>query len=220
MGSSQKRTRLSPIQRELLDAFFAREQRFTLTGGSALGGFHLGHRESKDLDLFAQPPVTLDAAEHALGDAVRACSASLTTQIRYDEFRRFLVSRGDDSTLVDLVIDRAPKVDPNPILHGLVRVDSTREIAANKICTLLSRCEIRDLIDLKALLDSGIELERSLADAETKDGGVNPATLAWLLDQLSIPPDAPIPGDVSPAALDEFREDLVRRLRALALPRE
>ena len=49
---------------------------------------------------------------------------------------------------------------------------------------------------------------------------LHPATLAWLLDQLSIAPDAPVPGDISPIALDDFRRELVRRLRALALPSE
>jgi hypothetical protein len=99
-------------------------------------------------------------------------------------------------------------------------VDSIREIAANKICTLLSRCEIRDLVDLKELLAAGVELEGALADAEVKDGGVNPATLAWLLDELTIAPDAPIPGRSPAAELDDFRRDLVVRLRRLALPEE
>jgi predicted nucleotidyltransferase component of viral defense system len=211
--------RLSPLQRELLDAFFAREQRFVLTGGSALGGFLLGHRESKDIDLFARPPVALDDAERALDDAARSCGSSLVTQIRYTDFRRFMATRGEDTTLIDLVIDHAPVVDPEPLVFGRVRVHSTREIAANKICTILSRCEIRDLVDLKALLESGIILEQALADAEQKDGGVNPATLAWLLGELSIAPDAPIPGEISATDLDDFRDGLVRRLRALALPR-
>jgi hypothetical protein len=51
MGSSPPST-LDPFQQELLRAFFNREQRFVLTGGAALGGFHLGHRTTRDLDLF------------------------------------------------------------------------------------------------------------------------------------------------------------------------
>ena len=37
---------------DFLTAFFQREHRFFLTGGAALVGFHLGHRETYDLDLF------------------------------------------------------------------------------------------------------------------------------------------------------------------------
>jgi predicted nucleotidyltransferase component of viral defense system len=206
------------LQRELLAAFFARERRFFLTGGSALGGFHLGHRESQDLDLFASPPADLDMAERALLDAARACGAATRTEIRQPDFRRFLVERSGEGTLVDLVIDRTPQLDSEKVEFGAVRVDSIREIAANKICTLLSRCEIRDVVDLRALLSAGVDLEAALADAEHKDAGVNPATLAWLLGELTIADDAPIPGDVTAVELRGFVEALVRRLRALAFP--
>lgn len=44
--------KLSVLQQDVLREFFARENRFFLTGGAALVGFHLGHRETHDLDLF------------------------------------------------------------------------------------------------------------------------------------------------------------------------
>lgn len=213
-------SRLSPLQQELLEAFFAREQRFVLTGGGALAGYYLKHRESKDLDLFARPPIDLDTAERALEAASRSCGASMRSEIRHPEFRRLLVERGSEATLVDLVVDRAPEVDQEKTSFGAVRVDTVREIAANKICTILSRCEIRDLVDLSALLAAGIDLETALADAEKKDGGVNPATLAWLLSELSIADDAPLPGGMSGATLRGLKDDLVARLRTLAFPGE
>lgn len=52
-------------------------------------------------------------------------------------------------------------IDPEKTAFGAVRVDTLREIAANKICTLLSRSEIKDLVDLRALVD----LDRAFADA-------------------------------------------------------
>jgi len=45
-------SRLTAFQLELLDAFFRKTQDFYLTSGAALAGFHLGHRETHDLDLF------------------------------------------------------------------------------------------------------------------------------------------------------------------------
>jgi hypothetical protein len=45
-------SRLGPLQQKFLQAFFSKEKRFFLTGGAALAGFHLGHRETHDLDLF------------------------------------------------------------------------------------------------------------------------------------------------------------------------
>jgi hypothetical protein len=43
--------KLSPLQRDVLDAFFERERGFFHTGGAALA-FHIGHRATDDLDLF------------------------------------------------------------------------------------------------------------------------------------------------------------------------
>jgi len=45
-------SQLSPLQEEILRFFFQREDRFFLTGGAALAGFHLKHRRTADLDFF------------------------------------------------------------------------------------------------------------------------------------------------------------------------
>src|SRR5207247_1678157 len=56
--------------REVLEAFFRKEQRFFLSGGAALVGFHLGHRETDDLELFVTEDV-LEEGLAGLGAAVR-----------------------------------------------------------------------------------------------------------------------------------------------------
>lgn len=136
----------------------------------------------------------------------------------FPEFQRVLVRRGQETCLVDLVIDRAPDVDQVVETADGIRLHSLREIAANKICALLGRNEIRDLVDLRAILQTGHRLESALRDASSKDGSVSPATLAWILDSLRIDADRRLPGAVDPAELEGFRADLVRRLRAMALP--
>ena len=72
-------------------------------------------------------------------------------------------------------------VDTAVVAPDGVRLHSMREIASNKICALLGRGEIRDLIDLRALLAHGLDLPSVLADAERKDRGVSAGTLAWIL---------------------------------------
>lgn len=129
------------------------------------------------------------------------------------------MARGEERCIVDLVIDPTPRADPGEHRLGSIRVDTPREIAANKLCAVLGRAEIRDLVDLMFLLRSGLGLREALADAERKDAGVDPATLAWVLDQILISPTARLPGEVAAAELDAFRIELVRRLRAFALER-
>lgn len=209
---------LTQLQRDLLGAFFDLEQRFALTGGAALAGFHLHHRASQDLDLFAREPIDLELAGRTLDAAAGAIGAQVSPQVTYPQFRRSLVRRGTESTLVDLVIDTTKATDGTPENFGRIRVDSVREIAAAKLCAVLGRAELRDLVDLKLLLDSGMQLDRVLEDAQQKDAGVDPATLAWLLGSLRIGADAVVPGPITAEELDRFRGELTEQLRHRAFP--
>jgi predicted nucleotidyltransferase component of viral defense system len=107
----------------------------------------------------------------------------------------------------------------DPAFHRFL-VDSAEEILANKMCTLLSRVEVRDLVDVMALEQSGLDPIAAVWPASRKDAGVTPSQLAWVLSSFPIPTDKALPGDVSPDALRAFRDDLIRRLAATAFPHE
>lgn len=209
-------SRLTPLQRELLEGFFAREQRFFLTGGAALAAFYLGHRDTDDLDFFAFPGPALDEAQRAIVEAAAAVGASVVPATVSGDFRRLRVVRAEEHCLVDLVIDRAPAVDVQKNRFGAITVDTPREILANKICALISRSAIRDLVDLKALLEAGHDLRTAFLDAGKKDAGADPGTLAYVLEQVLIGERALIPGGVSAIELEAFRKSLIQRLRAEA----
>ena len=210
---------LTPLQRELLVEFFAREQRFFLTGGGALAGFYFGHRTTEDVDLFSPPGPDLDDAVRAMREAASAVGATLEPQRTFPDFRRLLARRGSELCVVDLVVDRAPVIDAHKVLHDNVRVDSLREIAANKLCTVIGRAEIKDLVDLRVLLQHGTDLVTAVGDAERKDAGADPATLAWVLSQIKIGAGALLPGNVDPSELERFRIELMERLQGLAFER-
>lgn len=211
------KSRLTRFQAGILEAFFRQERRFFLTGGGALAGYHLGHRETHDLDLFTLEPV-MDDGVRALRSAATALGASWQEVRTAPEFRRILLSRGDESVVVDLVMEHAAQMRPEKPVHGVVRVDPAEEIFANKLCTLLGRSEIRDLVDVRALEGLGLSLTGALAAAQRKDGGLTPAQLAWVLSQITIGDDAVLPGGVPPAEMREYLADLVDRLVGLARP--
>jgi len=209
---------LTALQKEVLAGFMASIPGFVLTGGAALVGYHLGHRQTKDLDLFSsEEGVDLDLAGLALEKTAEDLGAELTLLQSYPRFRRYEVRRGAETHLVDLVLDLTPRVTAPEIIGG-VHVESMAEIAANKLCTLVGRAEIRDLVDLMAMLDVGISLEEALDTAQIKEGGVDAATLAWILDEIHIGEDAVVPGALGAKELDDRRQELVRRLRRLAFP--
>jgi len=99
-------------------------------------------------------------------------------------------------------------------------VDSRHELLASKLATLLERSEIRDLADVKALLDAGGDLESALRDAPMKDAGFSPLTLAWVLKSYDPRPAARALGwsDADTQALVAFREWLLEQLTAAAAP--
>jgi hypothetical protein len=210
-------SRLTRLQTEILEAFFREERRFFLTGGGALAGYHLGHRETHDLDLFTLAPAMEDGVR-ALRRAAAQLSASWEDVRTTPEFRRVLLSRGAESVIVDLVVEHAEQLRPDKPLHGVVRVDPAEEIFANKLCTLLGRSEIRDLVDVRALEGLGLSLAEGLAAARRKDGGLTPAQLAWVLSQITIGDAAALPGGVAPAELREYLRGLIDRLVRFARP--
>lgn len=217
MASSEGR--LTSLQEDVLTAFFDHASGFFLTGGAALARFHLRHRDTEDLDLFTTPEVDLADGSRALLAAAAAVLAEARVIRESPDFKRFAVHRGDEMTLVDLVVDRAPQLDAK-MSFGRIRTDSPREIAANKLCALLDRVEARDLVDLRSLLASGLTLEGVLADAQHKHAGADPATLAWVLSNASLPPTAPIPAGFDRAEIEMFRVHLVDTFTRMALPRD
>ena len=210
-------SKLTALQKEFLDAFFRREDRFFLTGGAALAGFHLGHRETHDLDLFTLTDA-LDDGFVLASEIARDDGASLESIQTAPDFRRLLIRRGTEAVLIDLVRDRVAQiVTEKPVTHG-IRIDPPEEILANKLCALLSRSEIRDLVDVRALEMAGYRVEDALHAAHLKDTGLTPGQLSWVLGEIRLGDDLVPPGGVSNAELRQYLDDLISRLARVAFP--
>lgn len=210
-------SRLSRLQEDVLRGFFRRTRSFFLTGGAALAAYHLGHRTTDDLDLFTAS-ASLDEGVSTLQSVADEMGASIQALRTSPDFRRFLFTVGTESVVVDLVRDRAPQIHAEKLDRDGVLVDPPSEILANKLCTLLSRGEVRDLVDVIYLERAGLRVEDALGPASMKDGGLTPAQLAWVLSQITIGPDARVPAGIAPDELRSFLEDLVTRLTRLAWP--
>jgi hypothetical protein len=132
--------------------------------------------------------------------------------------------REQESVLVDLVAEPVAVVEPPVTLQigdASILVDTPHEILVNKLCALLSRAELRDLVDLRALLERGGDLDRALRDAPRKDGGFSVLMLAWILKDLPIERLAKAAVDeqwVDVGELARFRDELVARLAAAGAP--
>ncbi len=213
MASNQ----LSALQADFLSRFFQREEHFFLTGGAALAGFHLGHRQTHDLDLFTLENVVAEGMA-AAAEVAQELGGTLETIQTAPNFRRLLLRRGDEAIIIDLVRDYVTQAIPEkPVING-IRVDPPEEIMANKLCALLSRSEIRDLVDVRALERAGYRMEDALSAAAAKDTGLTPAQLSWVLSQIELGDDLVPPGGVSVTELRHYQADLIARLTHLAFP--
>lgn len=210
---------LSPLKKEFLEAFFERETRFFLTGGTALGVFYLQHRISYDLDLFSVNDFDWHDVDAALRDACREINADVEIIKSARYFRRYRLTRNSESELVDIVRDFNPQVDESKSSYGKINVDTIHEILLNKICTLISRCEIKDLIDLYFLDKNGFRVEDYVEEAKVKDGGLDPAMISYILARVKIDelPDYLVQ-NVSRKEFCDYVEHLRIYLASLAFP--
>lgn len=211
-------SKLNNLQKDFLQAFFARENRFFLSGGAALVGFYFGHRETHDLDLFTLEN-EIENGFRLVREVAKELNASVESIQTAPDFRRLLLKKNDEAIVVDLVREYVFQVSPEKPIIKNIRVDTPEEILANKLCALLSRSEIRDLVDVRELEKAGFSLESALKVAEKKDFGLTPAGLAWVLNQINFGDEFQPPGAVSVLELRDYLSDLIDRLKRLALPK-
>ena len=129
-----------------------------------------------------------------------------------------LTAADGTSIAVDLVHEPVPDIERNADLVEGILVESLADLRAAKLTCILNRTEPRDLVDLYFLDRAGYPPEKDLPLALTKDAGVDPGVLAWLLCQF---PTAPLPLLLRPldeAALLAFRDGLAERFRRAAQP--
>lgn len=210
-------SKLGPLQQKFLQAFFSREKRFFLTGGAALVGFHLGHRETNDLDLFTLMDVMKEGSS-AVAEAAREMGATLESIQTSPDFRRYILTLESEAIVIDLIRERVAQIIADKPVIGIIAIDPPEEILANKLCALLGRAEIRDLVDVRALEIAGYTIESALPAAASKDAGLTPGQLSWVLSQITLGDDLVPPGGISVEELRNYLDDLIARLSRLAFP--
>jgi hypothetical protein len=209
---------LTSTQNNFLREFFGRTQEFYLTGGTALSAFYLQHRYSEDLDFFTNDEIAFGRADDVVMDACGKLGINFSAIRLTSYFKHFSVGKGNDFLTLHFSKDVRYHLKPSNHFEGIV-VDSLEDIAANKICAALGRTEIKDLIDLFFLDQTGYGVFEYLPHAQQKDGGLTYETLAYALSQFKI---KRIPEFmIKPLTTDElkkFVESLIEELIRRSLP--
>lgn len=212
MGLADK-TILRPGQKQLLEAF-ARSpltSGFYLTGGTALAAFHLGHRLSDDLDFFSENEFPVEVVLEFL----RGLEMGVPHYQHLFDRRIFLLPGAPDGVLkVEFTRYPFPRCESGPEVDG-VRIDSLRDILANKLMTLTERREPKDLVDLYcgALAREAPEVDALVDDAEGKFGvrGVRDMLRARFLGELPPLTNLEMTTSVDPVDVARFFGETARR---------
>lgn len=162
---------------------------FALAGGYAVQAHGFLDRMSADVDLFAQASAGSDITEAV--DVVIAAyqrdRLQVETELRNASFARLNVRSATESAKVELSLDwrkeEPVRLAVGPVLHP-------DDAVANKICALFGRAEVRDYVDVDAILASGRYTENELLDlAADHDPGFEQSWFAEALAAIDRLPD-------------------------------
>lgn len=207
---------LSPFQIRVLKILTEVGYPWRLTGGGALIVAYTHHRETEDLDLFFKSNQLLRIPQE-VQIILENHKLEVTVLESALAFARLEIREGGQQVILDLVADPVPAIE-EPVFWDCegtpILLDTEHEIMVNKLCTLLSRSEIRDLIDVDVLLSRGQNLDLAMKHAAEKDGGFSALTLAWVLEGFPLQKLATASGisTEEAARLDQFRLDFIKRL--------
>ena len=206
---------LAPFQQEVLEAFFARQDGFFLTGSSALAGYHIHHRATNSLKLCTLEDRVRDG-ESALLEVAGEIGAKIQRLEAPEAYGKFMLRRGDDSLIVKLERDLSPQVEPDKTEIGEIWIDRPREITARLLCDLCSYFGLEELVDLRAVEIAGYTVEDHVEAAAYRDPGATPSEIVKSLSAFKIGDDEVPPGEVSAADLRSYLAVLIQRLKSIA----
>jgi Nucleotidyl transferase AbiEii toxin, Type IV TA system len=206
--------KLDDLQKRVLDSLAAIRPPFILGGGGALAGVHLAHRQTRDLDLFWRDRPQLGDIPELIEARLTTDGLTVTPLQRSPLFVQLRVADVSSMVVVDLIAEPASSLEAPwlcRIGQSNILVDTPHAILTEKLCALLERSELRDLIDVEALVRSGEPLRSAVADAPRRDSAFSPLTLAWVLRDWQVRKIALSAGlsDADSESLEHFRQSLV-----------
>lgn len=140
-----------------------------LEGGTAISAYFLGHRESEDLDFFADPD--FDARGFlTLLPGVLGTEFSLEIIGSPAPSHARALAKGSRSGAVvrlDFAASSPFQLAPREPTTELIEISSYRDLCAGKLHAVCDRFEVRDFIDLNAILNRP-DAQGSLPDAAEK----------------------------------------------------
>jgi predicted nucleotidyltransferase component of viral defense system len=181
---------LSDIQKAFLRLFASLpdQERFYLTGGTALAEYYLGHRLSYDLDLFTNEADLIVPFSYRVEQATQSAGMEIAVVRRFASLVEFQVNQNENTLKVDLALDSPFRFSLVELGDAGVMINDFQDIQTDKTLAFFGRAEPRDAIDLYFLLQK-TKFEDLVELASQKDTGFDLYWLAVALNHTTKFPD-------------------------------
>lgn len=161
---------LTPVQKKIIEEVTKEEKLadFYLTGGTALTAYYFQHRISDDLDFFSfDEPDTFFIHQfiNRLKESIKA------KEVRYERLcdrNQFYFKFDEEELKIEFTKYPFKQLEEPGLIDGL-KIDSLRDIGANKLMATLERFDPKDFVDLYFILHL-TELKNLRKDVEIKFG--------------------------------------------------
>jgi len=180
---------ISSLQREILSviASIGDNEKFYLTGGTALAEFYLGHRRSYDLDIFTVEKDIILPFSRRLEEELKG-KFNVKIVRRFESFVEFEIGIFSEAIKLQLAYDSPFRFgEPEKSDIG-IRVNDYKDLITDKLLALYGRAEPRDIIDFYCILKKE-DFWYLTKLASQKDPGFDLYWFAVALDRLKDFPD-------------------------------
>jgi hypothetical protein len=181
---------LTPNQTTFLEIFaqIPDQERFFLTGGTALAEYYLGHRLSFDLDFFTGEAELIAPISYQIEALCSSKGLQLSVIRRFASYVELLLGEGGESLKIDLALDSPFRFESPVLAENGIKVNDFKDLRIDKILAYYGRAEPRDAVDLYFLLKD--EAVHPLLDlAAQKDPGFDLYWMAVALNRVKSFPD-------------------------------
>jgi len=198
---------LTKNQRKILDKIsqnrYLRDN-FYLTGGTALSEYYLRHRYSDDLDLFSEKKYDTQIITNFIKQTAHELHLTFEAELIEHLYRVTLRYPQGEILKLDFSYYPGARLEKGRNEKGLA-IDSVRDIAVNKLSTIVQRSNVKDFVDLYFLLDE-FTVWDLMYGAETKFNMIiEPWTLAsdilYLVEKFES-----MPKMIKPLTLSRLKE--------------
>ena len=204
---------LYPLQDKVLQVLQSIESDFYLTGGTALSRFYFHHRYSDDLDFFTHNKKQFMAKVDQVLSSLNKKGLDFKLIQKSSSYAEILVQ---EVLRVDFVCDTGKHWGDFEQAPQFSKIDNLKNILANKLTALVSRDEVKDVVDIwKIWQETDLDWEEVFLNANSKAVGISPIAVAKKLD--SFPPAllSQIKWQQEPPSEDQFTTDLEKLIEEI-----